>query len=1316
MSVIYKGEKIEDEYLRDAREISSNKSLRLLNSFGRGVSSLTDAAADVGSFILGTFGGERGMEVAKGIQQSKKYGQEELMKMPSAKTFGEKAVDFIGTGLGELTEGALVSAALAPAGVASKVSGAVSKLGSGGTAAKVLGGAAGSFAENMLEDVVLDTTRGISENKSVGEIAKDLGQSALWNAGIGAVLGGAPEAFKAIKNSSAAKKAAKTVPNAVDAASDAVSDAAKSSERTVKYTANDVENFVSSQEAKQAAKNAENLNDIDKMWRGAVGADNASEAAKKSKRTKSAARTMDDVVSDIGVEQAVSNGYDAVNAGDLNMQDVIDYAGKKTTVKESAERVLRSLPNEASELDNVIKDSEKQLEDLTRESLLGNIDPEEAKRNILKINIQLFAAKKKKALQYLQYVDGEPGGTKVRKFFEQILNYEDIFSPEFLEVLAGRNEKYVPKAYAKVAQESADILNDAVKMNDLYNRAMRNDPKDLFTDAEVDAGFKFAKRLRDSGRMDEAVYLLKGLERKGTESGRSVHAFKIANMLTPEGTLRYADRIINNSIDDILGEGASNAIDRMAKETKKAADKAKKAKKAVDVDSVFEDAFKNSGVDANSKVGAKARKSVKEAAKDVTDDVKKAVEAGDEKQLRKIMKDKKRSVAERIIAASEIGASEADFRRILCDTMDIPQLDEDTAKRMLDALSRAKSFEDGSMDQAQAFEEVYNILANKMPVTRMEKFNAWRKIAMLSNPKTHEKNILANIASVPLRKGTDFFAQIMEKLIEPSKRTRALGWSFTPLGKQISEAVDKATEKGIMEMRKIGKYNLSDNVIKQHRQIFKNKALDSVQKAVGWSLDKGDEIFAKTAFRDSLGQFMTARGLTEVTDEAYKYALDKAVEATFKADNAINDAITSLKRSKNKVLANAVDFVIPFSKTPTNLLVQAVQYSPVGLGKNLGLLIPYFRKMSNKGTADIINGIAKGITGLPLLGLGIYAGWCGLIKANYNPSGKDKRAGDMEGDQNYSIRIGDASLSMDWIQPASFPLIAGAAIGERISEYDEETGADIFGILTAGTDSLFAMSMLQGIREALGGNYGSVTEEMSKIATDAIQQVIPSALTSVTKAIDPVQRETEGNFFKEVQNKLGLGGVDVPFLGELDEKKDMWGDTMYQSGRDFGLFGNLLNNSLNPSRMKMAIGSDDEVTQALLNLRENADVERQSDRNKAIPQTVTKSWELSDGTPVLQSELKSQAISELGQAQKKAAEEFIKGGKSVKIRVLNGYTASGNARYRDKYVKWDTATDEEKLKALQAIFSTDRDTSVASNIKKKYEETDIDKLLKGAIG
>ena len=59
----------------------------------------------------------------------------------------------------------------------------------------------------------------------------------------------------------------KSVPDAVDAASDAVSDAAKSSERTVKYTANDVENFVSGQEAKQAAKKAENLNDIDKMWR-----------------------------------------------------------------------------------------------------------------------------------------------------------------------------------------------------------------------------------------------------------------------------------------------------------------------------------------------------------------------------------------------------------------------------------------------------------------------------------------------------------------------------------------------------------------------------------------------------------------------------------------------------------------------------------------------------------------------------------------------------------------------------------------------------------------------------------------------------------------------------------------------------------------------------------------------------------------------------------------------------------------------------------------------------------------------------------------
>ena len=1299
MGVMYKGVELDEDLLKTIRKNSNNKLVRFTANALGSMDKLLYAPSQIVNLSMG--------KKSDPVPDKTKY-------ITKADTFGEKVADLGGTALGELTKGMAASAALAPAGVASKVSGAVSKLGSGGTAAKVLGGAAGSFAENMLEDAVLDTTRGISENKSVGEIAKDLGQSALWNAGIGAVLGGAPEAFKAIKNSSAAKKAAKSVPDAVDS----VSDAAKSSERTVKYTANDVENFVSGQEAKQAAKKAENLNDIDKMWRGAVGADNASEAAKKAKKTKSAAKTMDDVVSDIGVKQAVSNGYDAVNAGDLNMQDVIDYAGKKTTVKEAAERISKHLPDEAAELDNVIKDSEKQLEDLTRESLLGNIEPEEAKRNILKINIQLFAAKKKKALQYLQYMDGETDGTKVRKFFEQILENDDVFSPEFLEALAGRTEKYVPKAYAKVAQESADILNDAVKMNDLYNRAMKNNPKDLFTDAEIDAGIRFAKRLESEGKYDEAIDLLKGLSRKGTEAGRSVNAFKIANMLTPEGTLRYADRIINNSIDDILGEGASDAIDRMAKETKKAADKAKKAKKAVDVDSIFEDAFKNSGVDANSKVGAKARKSVKEAAKDVADDVKKAVEAGDEKQLRKIMKDKKRSVAERIIAASEIGASEADFRRILCDTMDIPQLDEDTAKKMLDALSRAKSLDDGSMKQAQAFEEIYNILASKMPVTKLEKFNTWRKVAMLTNPKTHIRNILSNAVNMPQRKLTDSVTMLLERFVDPSKRTRALGWSMSDFGKQISEAVDKATEQGIMEMRKIGKYNLSDNVIKQHRQIFKNKALDSIQNAVGWSLDKGDEIFAKSAFRDSLGQFMTARGLTEVTDEAYQYALNKAMEATFRADNVISDAIFSLKHNKkHKALGTFVDLINPYTLTPSNLAVQAVQYSPIGLAKNLGSLVAFSRGKSGKDIADIINGIAKGAVGTTeMLTLGLFLGANGLIQTNYASKGKDKTVSDMQGDQQYSLKFGDTSLSMDWLHPIAFPIIAGAAIGERVKDYDEETGFDLWGAITAGTDSLFDMSMLKGIQEALSGNTDQATQNLADVATDAIQQVIPSALTSVTKAIDPVQRETEGNFFKEVQNKLGLGGVDVPLLGKLDEKKDMWGNTMYQSGRDFGFVGNLLNNSLNPSRMKMAIDSDDEVTQALLNLRENADVERQSDRNKAIPQTVTKSWELSDGTPVLQSELKSQAISELGQAQKKAAEEFIKGGKSVKIRVLNGYTASGNARYRDKYVKWDTATDEEKLKALQAIFSTDRDTSVASNIKKKYEETDIDKLLKGAIG
>ncbi|MCQ5031431.1 hypothetical protein NE547_18275, partial [Flavonifractor sp. DFI.6.63] len=46
---------------------------------------------------------------------------------------------------------------------------------------------------------------------------------------------------------------------------------------------------------------------------------------------------------------------------------------------------------------------------------------------------------------------------------------------------------------------------------------------------------------------------------------------------------------------------------------------------------------------------------------------------------------------------------------------------------------------------------IYRDIARQVPATWMDKWNAWRYLAMLGNPRTHVRNIVGNAAFVPVR-------------------------------------------------------------------------------------------------------------------------------------------------------------------------------------------------------------------------------------------------------------------------------------------------------------------------------------------------------------------------------------------------------------------------------------------------------------------------------------------------------------------------------------------------------------------------------------
>jgi hypothetical protein len=177
----------------------------------------------------------------------------------------------------------------------------------------------------------------------------------------------------------------------------------------------------------------------------------------------------------------------------------------------------------------------------------------------------------------------------------------------------------------------------------------------------------------------------------------------------------------------------------------------------------------------------------------------------------------------------------------------------------------------------QAYEEVWeqigSRIAKDLPSTGMEKFDAWRRMAMLLNPKTHIRNTVGNVIMSGMRKVSDTIGAGLEKLfgVKTGERTKSFGWS---LNKNIASKVDETWD--IVKKDILGESRWEIDNLKslgQEKRIFKKglptKAVEAItghkfdRGALQWvnelslkTLNAEDNIFTKRAFKDALGQFM----------------------------------------------------------------------------------------------------------------------------------------------------------------------------------------------------------------------------------------------------------------------------------------------------------------------------------------------------------------------------------------------------------------------------------------------------------------------------
>ncbi len=548
------------------------------------------------------------------------------------------------------------------------------------------------------------------------------------------------------------------------------------------------------------------------------------------------------------------------------------------------------------------------------------------------------------------------------------------------------------------------------------------------------------------------------------------------------------------------------------------------------------------------------------------------------------------------------------------------QIDEGLARKLLEAENIKDPKEQGKAVD-ETIDEIEQNIADQIPATAWDKWNAWRYLSMLGNIRTQVRNVVGNAAFMPLVATKNLLAAGMEKaFIRNGGRTKSAFLTTTNAGKRLMEFGKKDFDTVVDEIQGGGKYNQSSS-IEEKRTIFKSKAIEGWRKLTNKAMDKGDEIFSKHHYARALAGYLYANHLDydkitrdtpqaqEVLNKARAYAILEAQKATFRDANQFASWINKTKRSLLKKAQTAetkgakagwyvgtalAEGIMPFTKTPIDIAVRGIEYSPIGLIKGIKEAV-YDVKKGNKTAAEAIDTLSAGLTGTGIFALGYFMQSLGLL-AGALGSDKDEKYKKDSGAQGFALHIGDKYYTIDWLAPFSLPLFTGAAVAETVENGDEVSFATLADALSTISEPMLEMSMLQGLNAALSsGKYGAEAAIASFVTTNGLSylaQANPTILGQIARAVDDTSRNAYyydpnyKGFVKQGKVFVDKQLAKVPFVSKaLTSRIDLWGNKQENTGGSF--FGRLAYNMLSPGYYSEE--SSDPVDVALTKLYEETE-------------------------------------------------------------------------------------------------------------------------------
>lgn len=431
--------------------------------------------------------------------------------------------------------------------------------------------------------------------------------------------------------------------------------------------------------------------------------------------------------------------------------------------------------------------------------------------------------------------------------------------------------------------------------------------------------------------------------------------------------------------------------------------------------------------------------------------------------------------------------------------------------------------EPGSPERADGVTQLKQFVNKQIPSSATDKaFAIWRA-GLLTGPQTVSKIITSHIAHTVLENVKNIPGAAVDKFISLFTGQRSLVNSARGLVQGTKEGAVAGKELLTTGIDR----NPGTNANELHQTInFGNSVPSRVAQAyvdfVGHVHGSLYKPFYGAAHLQSLyNQALAAaktQGLKGVEKENFiqdfvgnpsSAALDAAKKdaetATFQQETALGNIASAIQR-KGGIIGKVV---APFTRIPSAIATDLINYSPVGLAKTLIDGIKTARSdigWTVQAQREFSQAVGRGLTGSAVIIPGIMLYNKGLMTLDYPTDPKEQKLWQSEGKIPNAIKVGGQWRSLGSIGPSGSVLAIGGHMAESLAG-GSDLGSALISGFSGGLQSIEEQSYLQGISGAL-----NATNDPGRYAPNFFKQeagsVIPTGINTLAAATDPLSRQT----------------------------------------------------------------------------------------------------------------------------------------------------------------------------------------------------------------